>query len=801
MKRRVQLLAAMSVLLAAAGASAQEETAKVDYYVTTFGLNPTSVSNEGVVVGGCGKDTPFVLWNPLVSDQGRSIGGMAAGEAGAAGPARISADGKRVIGSNWSANIKVPTTWERFVYDNFPFKYTCYKRGNDFNLLLSGYNADEDGVTRGYTLKSVNNGQSWTACYDLNFPKNRVQGKINCMSCMTTMYYIVGTSEGKVYSSPGNPNWTLVELKAEDDDRAVKSFTAMDFARTDAPEKADYSYGAIGFECEDGSYGVWYSVDSKYKLGTFRLATGVTGVPAHITHVGETFYMVTTNGHIQKSTDKCVTWTDCYSAEGVGFRKIAFVDADNGIAIADQLVLITNDGGTTWNVAVVDGGISLLDGEETAADEWNDVLWADDIIALAGNNGRFYTSSDNGKTFNKEEIEGADGDNFTVVMFHNSVFNLIADNGVFYRKTFVPSLEGYCPSVYDVESGTWTPMSSFGIVNDRNCGSTWGISPDAHYAVGISNIFDSEVNKGMGYAAIWDEKGNVTSLGSMFPGNPTRANRVNYDGSVVVGFQDKMGPWMASVWRRQSDGSYKQELLFGKPETKVEDVNFDDFNSITSNCLGNPLAVSQNGKWIGGTGGNWYAVENAWIWSEENGLEELDVDGATVEVAEDGSMAAGRNTGGIGAWVWFRGKGHTELNSYVIDHGGDLKNTSITGFYAMSPNGRFLTGYAYDAEMQPHGYLVDLKPESNDVERMSADQVKASVYPNPVVTDLHVDLPYNSDAISTTITLYNMQGGICRRLTNCCQSNVINVEGLSAGIYVLDVNAGTTHKAFKVVVK
>ena len=799
--RKGQLMTAISAMLVAAGATAQDAT-RVNYYVTEFTLNPTSVSNNGTVVGGYGKDTPFIMWNPLGSEQPRVIGGMSAGDDGAAGPARISADGKTVIGSNWNENIEVPTTWERFVYGDFPFKYTSYKRGNDFNLFLSGY-GDEEGVTRSYTLKSVNNGQSWTASYDLNFPKNRAQGAVTCMSCLTVQYYLLGTDEGKLYSSTGNPSWSPVELQAEDDDRVVKSFTAMDFARTDAPESAEYSYGAIGFKCEDGTFGTWYSVDSKYKLGTFRLSTGVAGVPAYITHVGETFYMVTANGHIQKSTDRCETWTDCYVAEGIGFRKIAFADADNGIAIADRLVLITSDGGEHWKVAVVEGGdVSPFDnGDDAQADEWNDVLWTDGMIALAGNNGRFYISSDNGKSFKKEIIEGADDDNFTVVMFDRNVFNLIADNGVFYRKTYEPSLEGYCPSRYDVETDTWTPMSLFGIVNDRNGGSTWGISPDARYAVGISNIFDSEVNKGMGYAAIWDENGNVTSLGTMFPGSATRANRVSYDGSVVVGFQDKLGPWMASVWRRQADGSYEHQLMFGDPETTVDDVDFDDFNSIMDNCLGNSLAVSQNGKWIGGTGGTWYAADNAWIWSEENGLEELDVDGSAVEVTEDGAMAVGRNDGGIGAWIWLRGKGHTELNNYVTQHGGDLNNTAICGFYAMSPNGRFLTGYAYDEAMQPHGYLIDLKPETDDIDRMTVDQVKAAVYPNPVVSELHVDLPYDGDTLKTSITLYNMQGGICRKLTDCRQSNVINVEGLSAGIYVLDVKAGKTHKTFKVIVK
>lgn len=626
------------------------------------------------------------------------------------------------------------------------------------------------------------------------------------MSCMTAMMYFITSDAGKIYFSPGNPQWTAVDVRAVDDERAIKSFTTLEFARTDAPESAEFSYGAIGFECEDGSFGTWYTEDCKYKItsGSFHLSTGVAGVPAHITHVGETFYMVTKNGYIQKSTDKGATWTNCYEAEGVGFRKIAFADADNGIAIADQLVLLTADGGETWKVAVVEGGgISPFADEEAPADEWNDVLWADGFIALAGNNGRFYLSMDNGASFTRETIDGSsDNDNFTLIMFHKNVFNLFADNGGFYRKTFEPNIAGYVPSRYDVEADEWTPMDVFGIVGDRQAGSSWGISPDGRYTAGIAKIFDADVNKAPGYAAIWDGY-SVTSLGTMFPGMPNRANRVSADGSVVVGFQDKMGPWTASVWRRQDDGTYSQSLMFKNPDLTVDDVDMDNFNAIIENSLGNALAVSQNGKWIGGTGGSWYAVDGAWIWSEENGLEELGIGGATVEVAEDGSMAVGRGDGGFGAWIWFREDGRTyDLYSYAMDHGAeDPDGRFISGFYAMSPNGRFLVGYAYDAEMTPHGYMVDLKPESGNIERMADDQVKAAVYPNPVVSELHVDLPYDGETVGTVITLYNMQGGVCRTLTDCRQSNIIDVNGLASGIYMLDVRSGRTHKVFKVVVK
>lgn len=784
-------LLAMSALLISGMASAQQ-----CYYVTEFPLNPTSVSNEGLVVGGSGDSTPFILWNPF-TDYAYVIGGKSAGMDGAAGPARISADGKTVIGSNWSDEIEVPTTWERAQYEKFPFAFKSYIRGNEYNLFVGGVGQDENGVTRTYVLKSANNGKSWTASYDLNFPKNVPEGSVSCMSAMNTMKYYIGTDNGKLYWSSGNQTWKLVDVRAEDDTRAVKSYTAMDFILTNWSDKDAVSSGAIGFVADDDTYGVWYTENNG---DDFHQSSGVAGIPAYITHINEVFYMVTKNGHIQKSTDYCATWEDCYSAEGIEFRKVVFGDANNGIAIADRLVLLTSDGGKTWKVAVVENGDVSPFSDDTSVSEWHDVVWADGKIAIVGDKARLYISDDSGKTFKRHLVDGADKDNFRIVMFDRSVFNIVAENGVFFRKTLQPTVEGYVPSVYDVENDTWTQMASFGQVTDRQAGSTWGISPDGKYAAGIANIFDPEVNKVCGYAGIWGENG-VTSLGTMFPGSPTRANRVNYDGSVVVGFQDKMGPWMASVWRRQDDGSYKQKLMFKDPEMKPEDVNFNNFNDITAKCLGNILAVSQNGKWIGGTGGSWYALDNAWIWSEEKGLEDLGVDGSTVEVAEDGSMAVGRNTGGMGTWLWTREGGVKELNQYVTEQGGDLQDTAITGFYAMSPNGRFLVGYSYDNEMNPCGYMIDLKPETGNIEQMESNQVKASVYPNPVVSELHVDLPYDSDTVQTTITLYGMQGSAVRRINNCRQSNVMNVDGLAAGIYMLDVHSGNTHKVFKVVVK
>lgn len=775
----------MAAIMAAGGVSAQH------YYVTEFPLNPTTVSNDGLVVGGYGQDTPFILWNPFTGDS-RVIGGQAAGQEGAAGPARISADGKTVIGSMWQETIEVPSQWTRAVYDAFPYSFRFVKKGSDFNYFAAG--VSEDGQ-ESYVLKSANNGNSWVNHMD---PFRKIEGAVTSLTCMNSTRYFLGTDKGKLYMSKGSPSWEEIPLPAPEGAQPVKSIVAMDFVRTDADDKAPVAYGAIGVILEDGSAAVWVTDDAG---DTFEEATGYSGTPTCITHRGETLWMTTAEGGIYRSDDEGASWEASYEAEGVPFKRISFADAEKGVVITDQLVLVTTDGGENWRTAVVEGGISPF--ADADANIWNDVLWADNYLALAGNNGRFYISKDDGKTFKKQEItEGSATDNYMAVMFDRSVFNLFADGSVFYRKQLEPSVSAFGPGRYDVESDTWTPMASMAIVADNNVASTWGISDDAEYVAGILHYFNPDTKTTGGGAAVWDADGvhpltNVPELKN----NPTRANRISNDGSVVVGFTDCLGPWLASVWRRQADGSYEQQVLMKDPDKKIEDVNLKDFNEVTSTFLGNALALSRNGKWVGGTGGTWYATESAWIWSEETGMIELGAAGATVEVTEDGSMAVGRGDSGMGAWIWTKEDGAKELNRYVTELGGDLDNTAICGFYAMSPNGRFLTGYAYDDAMQPHGYLVDLKPETNDVERMAADQVKASVYPNPVVSELHVDLPYDSRTVDTTITLYDVQGGVCRRISDCHQSNVMDVNGLTGGIYILDVRAGIAHKVFKVIVR
>ncbi len=74
-------------------------------------------------------------------------------------------------------------------------------------------------------------------------------------------------------------------------------------------------------------------------------------------------------------------------------------------------------------------------------------------------------------------------------------------------------------------------------------------------------------------------------------------------------------------------------------------------------------------------------------------------------------------------------------------------------------------------------------------------------YPNPVANELHVDLPFTSAKVPTTVRLIDMNGRTVRTLAAPAQSNRIDVSDLQAGHYILTVEAGSSHKSFKVLVR
>ena len=224
-------------------------------------------------------------------------------------------------------------------------------------------------------------------------------------------------------------------------------------------------------------------------------------------------------------------------------------------------------------------------------------------------------------------------------------------------------------SLYDRSLDTWTALGSLGFSVDSTKGGGYGISGDGNVVVGNSW---ADTTGGLAYthAVAHNNIEGLMDLGTLFFGRSTRANATNYDGSVVVGWQDFNGPWKSAVWRKNPAGGYfpNEYILIdtaGNPN--------DEYNQI-----GECSAVSADGNWIGGYGD--FANNNEpWIWSRDSGVINLGTfpglgNGYVSGISADGSIVVGWFDGFFFGdprtpFIWTHENGLQEFNTYIYASG------------------------------------------------------------------------------------------------------------------------------------
>lgn len=782
-------------------------TMSAQVYITDIKFDPNGVNNEGLVAGSQDQNQPILLWNPF-ENTFENIGGISAGN-GIGGVARFSGDGKFVTAPMPYDAIPLNVKWVKNEYPDFAYRYTDIVYISDYNLFTVG--ASDDGKT-GTIMKSSNKGTTWVERNEISAQRedgtyymHKPEGGLMTIAPLSNYQILTGGKSGVLYySNNGGNGWEHIDIQPKDDNKNVDTYWAIDF-QYEADEYGITSttakYGVVGVEYTDGSYAVWYTSDSG---DSFSMSTGVSGVPAHITHAGTIFFMATQNGHIQKSLDYGKTWTDVFSTDdGTSFYSLRFADRNHGIATSDNVVYITEDGGITWNKTEV---LPLSVMPVAEAVKWNDATWTGDTLAVAGTGGNMYLSVDGGKSFKQQEVDNEVVNDYGVVQYQGGEFNLIAQDGRFYHKAAAETRSGYLAGIYDIENQTWTPLASTGYFMGDVASSPWNFSGNGKTVVGnVYNMY-APINQVQAHGGAMTID-NVIDLGSKFAGinRASSALGVSYDASVIVGWQDIFGPRFGTVWTRNADGSYTQKMMLKDVTKNEDDIDYTDKNMCYEELVATARSVSPDGKWIGGDGSDVSAIKGPWLWNEEEGyiplFDDAAVGGGVARVSNGGEKAVGWQGIGSGAWLYEKGKGITYLSDYATEVlGCDLGDFAIMSVYDMSPNGRYVTGYGMRGQ-DVFGYMIDLEGTTTSIENKTLDQVKASVYPNPVADMLHVDLPFGSDEVATTLTLVDLQGRVIRRIETASSSNTMDVSNLNEGIYVLDVNARGTHKSFKVMVK
>lgn len=253
----------------------------------------------------------------------------------------------------------------------------------------------------------------------------------------------------------------------------------------------------------------------------------------------------------------------------------------------------------------------------------------------------------------------------------------ISHDGARIVGTMLNDASGYYEmGLYSTASSTWTPLGSLGASSDGSASSGWGISGDGNTVVGLGWI-----NAGSAHAINWTSGSGVVDMGSTVDDRSTRANAANYDGSVIVGWQDgETGFRQGAVWRNGV-------------QTLITDQNGFEVSEASD--------VDDSGTWVVGGNG---PSDQAWRWSESTGLQELGmlaggffVRGNATAISGDGSTIVGYErgfgipTGGEG-FIWRDGIGMVNLTTYVQSLGIDTQGLVLSLPLGISPDGKTIVG-------------------------------------------------------------------------------------------------------------
>lgn len=780
------------------------------FWATDTQFASWSVNNEGQAIISNNWNDPFNIWTPQTGNI-QLIGGVSAGN-NVGGEAHFTDDGKTIGAVMHSDKIAVSTSWQKTQFDDMGVNFKDISRvPMSANLFAIG--GSDDGQ-KGLMLKNTDKGKTWRVTnIAVNNPgetttTNGWKGGLEFICWQSWMLGYTGGQNGCFYYTQNSgTQWDAIDPHPAGNTDEVNAYLAMDFIPIE--ENYLYKYGVLGLELADGSGAVWYSTDA---VESFNVSSGLGGVPASITHTGETYYMATRNGLIQKSEDYGKTWSTVfdasasvspYATDGTPvFNRIKFFDDNNGIALGAGIVYMTTDNGKTWTEQ------NIAEGTENIT--WNGADYMDGTVTIVGGEGCIYETSDMGETWNKVEIDVVDGIDLMGIVANTEAMSICGTDGTFFYKGHQENVSGYTAALYDVENDEWTPLPATGYFSGETASSGWDISGDGSTVVGGVYTYEqlSDNSAIVCEASAWVD-GKLVKLGNKFAkdNRNSQARGVSYDGSVIVGWQDHHGPWYASVWRKNASGGYDQSLMLKDPDMTEDDLDTsytqEGMSDMNSKLLGQANAVSADGKIIGGRGNTTnFAIDGPWLWSEEKGLQLLDPtpgsDYMVYDMTNDGQFVVGQVGSGASSFAWTEETGLVEMNQYLTSHLGiDMQGYYVCGVTDLSPNGRYMTGWCMKGQGR-YAYVVDLKGNTTTSIERDLEQTKAAVYPNPVSDELHVDLPF--EGVKTRISLYSLQGSCVKAVTTTDMSNVINVSDVPNGLYILDVNANGTHKSFKITI-
>jgi uncharacterized membrane protein len=222
----------------------------------------------------------------------------------------------------------------------------------------------------------------------------------------------------------------------------------------------------------------------------------------------------------------------------------------------------------------------------------------------------------------------------------------------------------------------------------------WGVNQDGSLAVGLLwRAMICHANAGT-----WDlvNGGPATVLPALFNGPATRANAVNADGSIIVGWQDQVtGERTAAKW-----------------VNRIEDLITTDDGSLN----GEAHAVSADGRTI--VGERYKLGDKAWIWREGAGVIRVGsasgfrgVTLTALDVTDNGKVVVGFAIKGRNekAFIWRKGGDAFYLDSWLSNQGAVVPpGWTLSVASLISADGKIIYGWGFNPDNHIEMFKVDL---------------------------------------------------------------------------------------------
>ncbi len=732
-------------------------------------MNVNGVSNNGLVVGYNGMISKFTIWDSETG-QVTEIGGQSFQSSSG-----VSADGQYVAGTAIK-RISSAIGWMRQQIDPYDYILTsmCFFYDEELDLDM-GYIAGKsstDGLD-GELLVSLNGGYGWTSVWQDNH-QNRGVDSMSFVSISTG--YVCGLSGFFARTDDYGYTWTALDPT---NGGAVRRWASVVFK--------DANNGLIGGNV-DGNAVVYYTSDGAQSWG---LGTGLSGTPVAIVHAGDdTYYLTTSIGVVQKSTNNGQSWTTVHTAPDGVLAGLHFMNPDTGYVVGEGNIYRTTDGGATWEAQSV--GTDII---------WNNVYCIDEqTVAVCGTSGKIYQTYDGGNTWHWTNEDTAISDiNLHGIAQHENVLFVCGSGGNLYHRNIFDYVGEMAR--YDVPAGEWTTLGNLGTVIDGSLSLGKSISADGNTVTGY--LWRDPQHHAL--ATAWNDSEGFMNIGD--DNISTQTVAVSHDGSVIAGGQYYNGSWKAALWRKNPAGGYYpfQPLLLD-PSGSPDDA---------ANLLSGASAVSSSGEWVGGIGVYDFNVQ-PWIWNETTGAIMLgnigsdeDYMGHVLDIYHQGNtlIVIGIYIGltvdavPVTPFIWTQTNGLQNLNDYVTQTLGiDLDGMELITASAISTDGRYIAGQAYNPNLGSRTYILKVSDLSfADETIVPAALNLSSVYPNPFSFDAKIEYQLKESS-PVTLSIYNQRGQLVKQLISegkAAGTHTVSWDGRDAkgrkvtnGIYFARLNSG-----------